>query len=56
MTPHDARLAWELARDEAHLAFHLWCHAPHGAKREAFTAYRAAADREDLAAARLEAS
>jgi hypothetical protein len=54
MTPYDARLAWELARDEAHLAFQLWCHAPYGTKRDAFTTYRAAADREDLAAAILE--
>ena len=56
MTPHDARSAWELARDEAHLAFHHWCHAPQRNKRDAYTAYRAAADREDLAAAHLEAS
>jgi hypothetical protein len=54
MTPHDARLAWELARDEANLTFHLWCHAPRNARRDAYTAYRAAADREDLAAAILE--
>jgi len=54
MTPHDARMAWELARDDAQLAFRLWCHAPYGTKRDAFTAYRAAADREDHAAARLE--
>ena len=40
-------MAWECARDEAHLAFRLWCHAPYGTKREAYIAYRAAADRED---------
>jgi hypothetical protein len=49
----DRRMAWELARDEAHLAFRLWCHAPTDRKRDAYTAYRAAADREDVAAAAL---
>ena len=51
LSPHDRRMAWELARDEAGLAFRLWCHAPYGFKREAYHAYRAAADREDVAAA-----
>jgi hypothetical protein len=49
LSPDDARLAWECARDDAHLAFRLWCHAPYGAKRDAYAAYRAAADREDVA-------
>jgi hypothetical protein len=49
LSPHDARMAWELARDDAHLAFRLWCHAPYGTKRDAYMAYRAAADREDTA-------
>ena len=53
LSPNDHRMAWECARDEAHLAFRLWCHAPYGTKREAYTAYRAAADREDSAAAAL---
>jgi hypothetical protein len=53
LSPFDRRMAWELARDEAHLAFRLWCHAPNDRKREAYTAYRAAADREDVAAAAL---
>ena len=47
----DRRVAWQAARDEAHLAFRLWCHAPYGAKRDAYAAYRAAADREDTAIA-----
>ena len=51
LSPNDRRLAYEGARDEAHLAFRLWCHAPYGTKREAYIAYRAAADREDTAAA-----
>jgi hypothetical protein len=46
-------MAWECARDDAHLAFRLWCEAPYGAKREAYVAYRAAADREDTAVSEL---
>jgi hypothetical protein len=49
----DRRLAWECARDDAHLAFRLWCEAPPGAKRDAYAAYRAAADREDVAVTAL---
>jgi hypothetical protein len=53
LSPPDRRAAWETARDEAHLAFRLWCDAPYGSKREAYTSYRAAADREDVAVAAL---
>jgi hypothetical protein len=53
LTPHDRRQAWECARDDAHLAFRLWCAAPLDGKRDAYTAYRAAADREDVAVAAL---
>jgi hypothetical protein len=53
LSPHDRRHAWELARDDAHLAFRLWCDAPRNAKAEAYAAYRAAADREDVAVAAL---
>jgi hypothetical protein len=49
LSPKDRRMAWEAARDDAHLAFRLWCNTPYGHKREAYTAYRAAADREDIA-------
>ena len=49
LTTVDRRLAWECARDDAHLAFRLWCEAPRNSKRDAYTAYRAAADREDVA-------
>jgi hypothetical protein len=49
----DPRTAWETARDDAHVAFRLWCRAPYGSKREAYVAYRAAADREDVAVAAL---
>jgi hypothetical protein len=53
LSTDDRRLAWECARDDAHLAFRIWCEAPLGAKRDAYTAYRAAADREDVAIAAL---
>ena len=53
LSTDDRRLAWECARDDAHLAFRTWCEAPLGAKRDAYTAYRAAADREDVAIAAL---
>jgi hypothetical protein len=42
--------AWKAARDEAMGAYGAW---RHGATREAFAVYRAAADREDAAAAAL---
>ena len=53
LSTDDRRLAWECARDDAHLAFRIWCEAPVRAKRDAYTAYRAAADREDVAVAAL---
>jgi hypothetical protein len=49
----DRHAAWETARDEARLAFRVWCETPYGNKREAYAAYRAAADREDVAVAAL---
>jgi hypothetical protein len=49
----DRRAAWETARDEAQLAYRVWCQTPYGNKREAYAAYRAAADREDVAVAAL---
>jgi hypothetical protein len=52
-SPPDRRAAWETARDEANLAFRLWCEAPYGIKHEAYATYRAAADREDVAVAAL---
>jgi hypothetical protein len=53
LSSNDRRLAWETARDDAHLAFRLWCDAPLNARRDAYTVYRAAADREDMAVADL---
>ena len=50
LSPHDRRAAWETARDEAHLAFRLWCDAPvRRPSARPTPAYRAAADREDIA-------
>jgi hypothetical protein len=49
MTDDNTRLAWERARDEAHLAFRRWCDAPRDRRRDAYLAYRAAADREERA-------
>jgi hypothetical protein len=53
LSSNDRRLAWESARDDAHLAFRLWCEAPLTARRDAYAVYRAAADREDMAVAAL---
>jgi len=53
LTTDDRRLAWECARDDARLAFRTWCDSPLGAKRDAYAAYRAAADREDTAVSAL---
>ena len=53
LTTDDRRMAWECARDDARLAFRTWCDAPLGAKRDAYAAYRAAADREDTAVSAL---
>jgi hypothetical protein len=52
--PHlidEYRQAWVDARDEATVAYRDWCTAPDGHKRDAYGTYRAAADREDVAAA-----
>jgi hypothetical protein len=48
--PCECYQAWESAREETALALEDWRLAPRGARREAFTVYRAAADREDAAA------
>ena len=56
LSTDDRRLAWECARDDAHLAFPVWCEAPLDSKRDAYTSYRAAADREDVAIAALMSS
>jgi hypothetical protein len=53
LSPNDRQMAWESARDQAHLAFRTWCETPYGGKAEAYAAYRAAADREDVAVAAL---
>ena len=52
-TRDDVYDAWQSAHAEAHAAFRRWCNAARDAKCEAYTAYRAAADREDTALAAL---
>lgn len=42
--------AWEAARDEASAALRHWRAAAVDDRRDAYTTYRAAADREDAAA------
>jgi hypothetical protein len=44
---------WHAARDEALLAYRIWCSAPGADKGDAYAAYVAAADREAAAAAAL---
>lgn len=44
---------WQAARDEATLAYLDWRDASYEHKRDAYAAYRAAADREDAAAMSL---
>jgi hypothetical protein len=48
--PGELYQAYEAAHAEAERALADWRSAPHGMKRDAFTVYRAAADREDAAA------
>jgi hypothetical protein len=45
----DVYQAWVAARDEARDAYHGWCHAGASERRDAYSRYRAAADREDVA-------
>jgi hypothetical protein len=45
--------AWAFAALEAQLAFDMWKTAARDLKASAFASYRAALDREELAAARL---
>ena len=49
--PSDHYQAWQAAHLEATLAYVDWRDALAGDKRNAFAVYRAAADREDAAAA-----
>jgi hypothetical protein len=49
-TPCELYQAYECARDNAEFALADWNSAPQHLKREAFTVYRGAADRENMAA------
>jgi hypothetical protein len=50
----DVKQAWRDACTDAHLAFLNWCEATPRAARGAYSVYRAAADREAVAADMLE--
>jgi hypothetical protein len=51
--PCELYQAWEAARDTARMAYAEWCAVPPPQKGHAYVAYRAAADREDVAARRF---
>ena len=52
LMPCEIYQAWQAASEDAEEAFVAWCVAAHGRKAEAYAVYRAAADREDVAAER----
>jgi hypothetical protein len=54
--PHpggELRDRWHVARDEALMAYRVWCEAASADKRDAHAAYLAAADRESAGAEEL---
>ena len=51
--PCELYQAWEAARDTAQMAYVEWCEVPLALKGDAYVAYRAAAEREDVAARRF---
>jgi hypothetical protein len=51
--PCELYQAWEAARDIAQMAYADWCAVPPAQKGDAYVSYRAAADREDVAARRF---
>jgi hypothetical protein len=50
LLPCEIYQAWQAAQEDAQDAFLAWCAAAYGKKAEAYAVYRAAADREDIAA------
>ena len=52
LLPCEIYQAWQAASEECDEAFQAWCAAAYGRKADAYAVYRAAADREDVAAAR----
>jgi hypothetical protein len=50
LLPCEIYQAWQVAFDDAEEAFLAWCDAPGTSRPEAYAVYRAAADREDVAA------
>ena len=52
LLPCEVYQAWRAANEDADEAFLTWCAAGHERKSEAYAVYRAAVDREDVAAER----
>ena len=52
LLPCDVYQAWKAASEDAEEAFVAWCAAAYGQKGDAYAVYRAAIDREDVAAER----
>ena len=52
LLPCEVYQAWQAAFDDAEEAFLAWSEAPVHQRADAYAAYRAAADREDVAAER----
>jgi hypothetical protein len=52
LLPCEVYQAWQAAFDDAEEAFRSWSAAPARQRSDAYAAYRAAADREDVAADR----
>ena len=50
LLPCEIYQAWQVAFDDAEEAFLAWCDASAIRRAEAYVVYRAAADREDVAA------
>jgi hypothetical protein len=53
MEPWDLYQAWVAARDDARTAYRGWCQAGPRERRDAYSRYRAAADRADVAGDRF---
>jgi hypothetical protein len=52
LLPCETYQAWRAAQEDAEDAFRAWCASPFDRRPEGYAVYRAAADREDVAAER----
>jgi hypothetical protein len=52
LLPCEIYQAWQAAHEDAEDAFRAWCASPFDRKSEGYAVYRAAADRENVAAER----